>query len=109
MVRLIGSPGWRWQARPFRVGDEVHWRWHKDGGSDQWFKARLVEHRPAGYPQGWAGAITDRGTFYSDNYSWQIPLGWVVYLDEPSMTLVTEVGHDADASSLSPEQTSQGS
>jgi hypothetical protein len=73
----------------FQVGDEVLWCWHGEGGTGRWFKARLVEHAPAGYPRGWSGDVTDRGTFYdSDDPGWDVPTGHNVYLDEPSMTLV---------------------
>lgn len=84
------------QTRSFKLGDEVRWRWHEDGGSGLWFKARLVEHHPADYPTGWAGAITDQGSFYGrGDDGWDCPVGHVVYMDEPSMTLVTEGGEQA--------------
>lgn len=77
------------EQRPFQVGDEVRWRWHEDGESGRWFKARLVEHHPVGYSQGWSGEITDQGTFYAgDDETWNAHIGHVVYLDEPSMTLM---------------------
>jgi hypothetical protein len=80
------------EQRPFQVGDEVRWRWHEDDENGKWFKAKLVEQHPADYPSGWAGEVTDQGTFYADNGDgWDAPIGFVVYMDEPSMVLTPPV------------------
>lgn len=76
------------EQRPFQVGDEVRWRWHEHDETGKWFKAKLTEQHPEDYPSGWAGKLTDRGTFYEGDESWDAPLDFVVYMDEPSMTLV---------------------
>jgi hypothetical protein len=74
--------------REFRVGDEVLWRWHKMPDDGPWFKARLKEKHPANYPSGWSGEITDPGANYTSDHDGEVPPGFLVYMDVPSMTLV---------------------
>lgn len=78
------------QSSGFKVGDEVRWCWHGDNADGTWFKARLTEEHPANYPKGWAGEITDCGTAYTAEHMGEVPLGFHVYMDVPSMTLVSE-------------------
>lgn len=75
-------------VHPFAVGDEVRWEWTGPGGSYGWFKARLVERAPADYPEGWASEITEQGTLYCPE-NWNCPIGYRVYVDEISLTVVT--------------------
>lgn len=82
------------QARPFQVGDEVRWEWAGPGTPDddwvsdgRWFTAKLVEQHPADYPAGWACTLTDPGSLYAPD-AWDCPVGYLVYADEHSLTLL---------------------
>lgn len=74
--------------RQFQVGDEVRWCWTGANADGTWFKARLTEERPANYPKGWAGEITDRGSAYTAEQMGEVPPGFLVYMDIPSISLV---------------------
>jgi hypothetical protein len=84
------------QARPFQVGDEVRWEWagpetHDDNwvSDGHWFNASLVEQHPDEYPYGWSCTITDPGSLYAPN-EMDCPVGYLVYVDERSLTLIAE-------------------
>lgn len=77
------------QRGRFKVGDEVRWCWTGANADGTWFKARLTEEHPARYPKGWAGEITDCGTAYTDEHMGEVPLGFKLFMDIPSLTLVS--------------------
>lgn len=76
--------------KTFDVGDTVRWCWTGENATGRWFTARLTAHRPAEFPAGWSAELVDPGTFYGppDHY-WQLDAGEIVYVDEPSLTLLT--------------------
>lgn len=77
------------EQREFQVGDEVRWKWTGERADGKWFKARLVEQSPPGYPGGWSAAITDPGTVYAPD-EWDRPVGYEVFVDEPSLTFAEQ-------------------
>ena len=83
-----GTPTTDAPERTFRIGDTVRWCWTGEKANGMWFTARLTAQAPPQYPSGWAGELVDPGTFYSDNPGWELGVGELVFLDEPSMTLV---------------------
>lgn len=75
------------QQREFQVGDDVRWEWTGERPDGKWFKARLTEKNPPGYPSGWEAEITDPGSLYAPD-EWDRPVGYRVFVDEPSLTFV---------------------
>lgn len=77
------------QSPEFQVGDEVRWCWTGKNADGTWFNARLTEKHPHHYPKGWAGEVTDCGTAYTAEYMGEVPLGFKLFMDIPSLTLVS--------------------
>jgi hypothetical protein len=77
--------------RKFQVGDEVRWCWSGANADGTWFKARLTEEHPDKYPKGWAGEITDCGSAYTAEHMGEVPPGFLVYMDIPSISLVSSL------------------
>jgi hypothetical protein len=77
------------QTSEFQVGDEVRWCWTGKNADGTWFNARLTEKHPHHYPKGWAGEVTDCGTAYTAEHMGEVPLGFKLFMDIPSLTLVS--------------------